>query len=111
MLNYQIQLDFNVHRFENSAESQIHVDANRVTFSSQCKKVFDLLMDGSLPLSVKSAMVEHNINSLPRRILDLKENGVLISDRWIEVSEIVKVRFKVWYMTPEQIEFNKTLNK
>ena len=103
MLNSQIQLDFTVHVVENNVESQMHLEKNRVAFGGQCLKVFNLLLNGS-ELTSKVAMTDYNIGHLARRILDLKENGVLIGDKWVE-------GVKVWFMTPEQIEFNKTLNK
>lgn len=94
---------FEVHKFENNPESQAHLEENRAHFSGQCKKVFDLLVAG-WQLTVKSALVDYNIQSLPRRILDLKKKGIEISDSWLSDT---KPATKVWYMSPQQASINK----
>lgn len=102
--NIQTNL-FEVHRFESSFESQIHLDENRVKFSQQGKKVFNMLLNGK-ELSVYEALVNSGISSLPRRILDLKQNGVVISDKWI-LNDDGKRLHKVWFMIDFQIKFNR----
>lgn len=89
---------FEVHRFENNPESQINLDKRRSDFSDKCKTVFDWLIEG-MEITVLWA-ANNSVSSLPRRIMDLRKNGVLISDRWDE-------KIKVWYMDKEQKEFNK----
>lgn len=91
-----------VHLFENNAASQCHLDDNRVHFSKQCLKVFDWLMTGE-GLTVLWA-ANNGVASLPRRIKDLKACGVLIDDSW---SFAMCAKVKYYYMTKEQIEFNK----
>lgn len=76
----QAQLDFTVHKRENSPESQRHLDANRSHFNRKCQQVFDLLMAGG-HLTVLGA-ANAGIASLPRRIADLRNQGVRISDFW-----------------------------
>lgn len=95
---------FEVHANENNPKSQRHLDENRGHFSAQCKKVFDILVTGR-QLTVKSAMVDYNIQSLPRRILDLKKKGVVITDSWLIDT---KPATKVWYMSAQQASQNKS---
>jgi len=68
----QLQMNFTTHSRENNPESQANLDANKPHFSKQCQLVWSLLQSGER-LTVRDAMVKHNINSLPRRILDLRE--------------------------------------
>ena len=87
-----------VHSRENNAESQQHLDKNRKRFSRKCRELLVRLYAGER-LTVLSA-ANTGISSLPRRILDLKESGVLISDKW-------ENGVKVWFMTEEQKFFNQ----
>jgi hypothetical protein len=93
----QTEIDF-THVFENNAESQINLDDRRIHFNAKCKLVFEWLQAGR-ELTVLQAAVD-GVASLPRRIADLKEKGVLVSDRWNN-------GIKVWFLDPEQLEFNK----
>lgn len=94
-----------VHSAENNSESQHHLIENKVHFNKQCQRVFDMLMDG-LELNVYDAMVVHGISSLPRRILDLKQRNVSISDKWYN-GEFKRIKSKVWFMS----ETDKLNNK
>ena len=91
----QLALDFNPHRDENNYHSRKHLEENRDKFSQQCKLVLTILQSGRR-LTVLSAINEYGISSLPRRILDLKENGVEIKDRWIEINN--KRAYKEWWI-------------
>lgn len=91
----QLELDFSPHRQENNYQSRRHLEENREKFSAQCQQVHDLLQSG-IRLTVLSAITEYGISSLPRRILDLKEEGVEVRDRWIEIEG--KRSHKEWYM-------------
>jgi hypothetical protein len=71
---------FNPHKAENNAASQKHLDANRAKFSRACSTVYSRLMAGDR-LTVRQCAID-GISSLPRRVLDLKEQGVAISDEW-----------------------------
>lgn len=69
----QTAFDFkgsSLHR-ENSRQMESFLIDNSVHFDGQCKKVWELLIKGER-LTVKGAMNAHDINSLPRRILDIK---------------------------------------
>ncbi len=99
----QNEIEFPVHTAENSKESETNLEENKVKFSRQCQRVFDILMSGDV-LTVYSAIAHHGIGSLPRRIKDLKDSGVSITDTWIENKAH---KYKVWQMDRVQIEKNK----
>lgn len=101
-----MQLDvFEIHSNENNRESLDNLNENRPHFNKQCQKVYDLLISGQ-QLTVYSSITQYHINSVPRRILDLKEKGVLINDKW---DESVKPKVKVWFMNNGSKEFNSKL--
>lgn len=79
----QLPLDFNAHASENNGSSKRHLEKNRDRFNAKCAEVYRRLMAGER-LTVL-ACANTGISSLPRRILDLKERGVEISDEWHEV--------------------------
>jgi len=83
------------HQRENNEASEQHLQENQKKFSKQCLKVLELLYQGK-KLTTYSAP-GYGILSLPRRILDLKENGVDIGDRWLYDSE-GKRTVKEWYL-------------
>ncbi len=83
----QAKIIFPPHERENNHESEQRLHAHREHFSSQCEKVYGLLRSG-IKLTVKSAMNDWNIMSLPRRILDLKQRGISIESRFIEGTNI-----------------------
>lgn len=88
-----------VHRLENNSRSQIYLDEKRQHFTKKCQQVFDLLMSGK-ELTVEGALVDHRVSSLPRRIKDLKESGVCLSDKWRD-------GVKVYFMSDGDRQFNK----
>lgn len=92
---------FQVHAHENNTESQRHLNANRVKFSAQCQRVFDMLMDGKR-LTVLEAHASYGISSLPRRVKDLKDNGVQLEDLWVN-------GVKKYFMNELQIQHNQML--
>lgn len=100
---------FTVHEIENLPEQQEHLDNNREYFSKQCTKVFGLLMEGKR-LTVLNAITEYGVASLPRRLKDLKENGVHINDEWI-IIDPDKPKIKVWFMSEETKVFNRKFFK
>lgn len=95
----QLQIDFTkplpVHIRENNRESEDFLNENRKELSAKCEKVLALLKSG-IRLTVKSALVNYGVSSLPRRILDLKEAGVSIEDEWVKIEG--KERFKEWFI-------------
>ena len=97
----QTEINFETHVRENNFESEQNLYENRKHFSAQCQKVYELLMSGDR-LTVYCAIVKCNVNSLPRRILDLKKMGVKLHDQFIP-----ETRIKEWWMTPDDILTNK----
>lgn len=93
----QMEFDF-THQEENNVESQKHLNKNRAAFNQKCQTVLDWLLEGQ-ELKVLDC-ANKGIASLPRRIKDLKEKGIDISDKWDS-------NIKVYYMTQEQILKNK----
>jgi hypothetical protein len=78
----------------NNAESEKQFKEHKGHFNNQCQVVYDYLMDGG-NLDVIKAMTELRIVDLRRRIADLKEQGVLITDDKIQGGHGAKF----WYMT------------
>lgn len=98
-----MQLDvFETHQHENNSSSQSHLNENKKHFNKQCEKVYDILMSGT-ELSVLSAITEERIHSLPRRLLDLKNQGVSISERW---NDQISPKTKVWFMNGNDMKKN-----
>lgn len=74
----QLAIDF-AHHYENNPVSQAYLDKNREHVNSQCIRLYNLLKSG-VRLTVMSAMNDHQIMSLPRRILDIeKRRGIKIN--------------------------------
>jgi hypothetical protein len=94
-LSLDLSKPFPVHSRENNRESEDFLNENRESFSANCEKVLALLKSG-VRLTVKDAIVNHGVSSLPRRILDLKQAGIEIKDAWISVEG--KRGFKEWYI-------------
>lgn len=92
------QLDiFQTHENENNKESQANLDKNRKRFNAKCKIVFDRLMAGEELTVLQCA--NDGIASLPRRIKDIREKGVEISDYWNN-------GVKYYFMTSDQVDIN-----
>lgn len=91
----QLILEFNpLHGKENNALSQAFLDEHRIKFNNKCKQTFERLIAGERLTVLHAANT--GISSLPRRIKDLREFGVIISDEWIVVNESEVIRY---YMT------------
>lgn len=88
---------------ENNTESQTHFEENKIHFSKQCETVLSLLMRG-YEITSYSAMVEHNIGHLARRLKDLKDAGIKISERWNP-----QARVKIWYCSQEDKAHNEKI--
>lgn len=92
---------------ENNIQSQEILEKNKHHFSKQCEIVFTLLMNG-VRLTTSKALIGirvndkiHKIGDLRRRIKDLKDAGV-------NISEILnKDRYKVWFMNDDDKNNNK----
>lgn len=100
-VSFQYAKEIKTHDRENNNESEQALYSNRKHFNDKCQQLYDLLMSGQI-LTVYSALVEHKIASLPRRALDLKQAGVLLTG-----SPLVGTRIKEWKMTQEQIKTNR----
>lgn len=90
------------HQIENNEKSQAHLNANAKKFSAQCQKVYDLLM-GGIRLTSRSAMIDHGIGHLARRIKDLKDfHKIDIKDEWEVDADGKTTRNLVWFIEPKQ---------
>src|SRR5690348_5468285 len=86
-----------LHNNENNPDSQSNLEQNAQKFSQQCLKVLEILNQGK-KLTVANA-ISYGINSLPRRILDLRErNGITnIIDEWVRDGNGKRL-YKQWYL-------------
>jgi hypothetical protein len=107
LFSKQSEFDFTVHSVENNQESQSILDEHKPKFSHQCKAIYYHFMNGG-KLTSHSALqgIRYEgklvqIGHLPRRIADLKENGVMLSFT-------LRDSFKEWYVSETDFEFNKT---
>ena len=76
-------IDFNKeHALENNHESDTNYLNNLKKFNHQNRVVFEQLLTGR-SLTVRDAMLNLNINSLPRRIKDCRDlHNIPIQSRW-----------------------------
>jgi hypothetical protein len=81
LFNQDLTVPF-VHHRENNPSSEKHYEENKVHFSNQCKALFDYLMKGN-EVNDEIARNVLKIRHVPRRKLDLREAGVIISgEKW-----------------------------
>lgn len=73
----------------------MNLELQRPKLNKQCSQVLNILLTGER-LTSWSAMVQHHIGHLARRILDLKEKGIQIQDEWKEENG---TRFKEYFLT------------
>lgn len=93
---------FDTHYPANNVESTETLTINRKSFTGQNLRLFTLLMRG-VKLSFHDAFTVHGITDIRRRAKDLTDiGGFQISKKFL-----FNTRCKLWYCTPEQIEFNK----
>lgn len=85
------QLDIFLHQWDNNPISQSILDNNKVHLNKKCLETLELLKSG-IRLTVRSALLDYGISSLPRRILDLKEKGIDVK------SELINGRFKIYFL-------------
>lgn len=97
------QFDLFVHDFDNNPESQKQLNKNRPELKTQCQRIFDLLMQGK-QLTVWSMYTIYKIGDPRRRMKDLKDSGVEVSETKTQKGT------KTWYMTPEQVKSNQKFN-
>lgn len=64
-----------LHTIENNAASQLSFEFNKARLSKQCVRILGILNTGAR-LTVRDALVNHDIGDLRRRVADLKESGV-----------------------------------
>lgn len=67
-------MQLTIHLTENNPFSQGELDSRREELTNNCQRVLKMLQQGQ-HLNPKEILIEHDISSLPRRILDLKNNG------------------------------------
>src|SRR5689334_5880392 len=87
--------NFEIHSRENNDASEDFLNENYDKFSKQCVFVLKLLKSGER-LSVPKAL-GLGIMSLPRRIMDLKVNGIEIKDEWIKDTNGKRI-MKEWFI-------------
>lgn len=96
----QRQPEFNfTHRAENNSESNEHLRQNHKRFDNQCQKVLRWLKQGGT-LTYDRANELYRIKHLPRRISDLKFNGIPVKSRWIHAGG---TRVKEYYLEETKI--------
>lgn len=87
--------EIETHQRENNDESEKHLQENQKKFSKQCLKVWELLRQGKRLTTMNAP--NYGILSLPRRVADLRENGVHIDDQWLYDSD-GKRTIKEWFI-------------
>jgi len=86
-----------LHERENNSESEKHLKANKYHFTGQVAVVLSLLQKGVV-LTVYNALTQYRIGDLRRRIKDIKDAGVDVSEDWVYDAEGKRTRFKKWYI-------------
>lgn len=97
----QSSIDFPVHVCESNRESEGYLESNKKRIVSNCRRLIELLMAGER-LTCNEMYSKYGIGDGRRRICDLKEAE-------IRVSFETNFKVKTWFMTEEDIAYNKTL--
>lgn len=103
---FEVKTKIEIHDVENNLQSQAILEKNKIHFSKQCMIIYNALISGyRLTTSMALIGIEvngeiHKIGDLRRRIKDLKDNGIKISE------QLNKDRYKVWYMSDEDKKIN-----
>jgi len=92
-MHRQPEFDF-THKADNTGEMREHLNQNRKRFDNQCEKVLRWLKQGGT-LTCDRANEMYRIKHLPRRISDLKINGIPVQSRWIRAGG---TRVKEYYL-------------
>lgn len=99
----QLTISFDVtHRHENNRESQKVLEQHRDDFSGDCWEILKRLLRGE-KLTVLEMTIQRVTSHLPRRILDLKEQGITIRDQWVEMNGR-KHHHKEYFMDFNEVE-------
>jgi hypothetical protein len=70
-------MQLELHLTENNPFSQGQLESRREHLTNNCQRVLELLKSGH-HLNTKEVLIQYDISSLPRRILDLKNSGIKI---------------------------------
>lgn len=97
-----------IHTHENNSESQQHLEANKKHFSQQCLKVLELLLQGKRLTTANAP--SYKILSLPRRLKDLRENGIFVDEEWI-LDDTGKKVMKQWFIQERTQNEKRDLQK
>ncbi len=105
-----MQTDLFIHGKENNNDSQIFYDKNKTRLSGQAVEVYRHLIKGNQlsnenPIFSNESYKTVRCGHLPRRIADIKEVGFLINSIRKESG------FVTYFMSKENIEFNRELEK
>lgn len=103
----QMAIDF-THNMENNQESDENYILNLDHFNNQCRMVLEQLLTGRR-LTVRGALISMDIGHLPRRIADLREAGIPVSDEFPKNEDGTKKRFKEYWL--EKPFINKFLSQ
>jgi len=96
-----------IHEKENNPESQEYLDKNRKRLSNQCLKVLELLLQGKRLTTINAP--SYGILSLPRRLKDLRENGIFVDEKWITPKNS-SVEIKEWFIEERTAKEKKELH-
>lgn len=84
-----------IHKKENNPASQQYLETHRHRLSKQCLMVLELLLQGKRLTTINAP--SYGILSLPRRLKDLRENGIFVDERWITPPNS-SVEIKEWFI-------------
>lgn len=89
-----------IHTRENTKENQKHLDNFRKAFTKDAAHIL-LLLIMRKQLTVRTAMAACITGDLRRRIKDIRDFGIDVSDKWVTTS--LSRRYKVYFMTDKQV--------
>jgi len=96
-----------IHTKENNAESEKHLRLYRRHFTRDAANVCYMFMQGQ-ELTVSFSMARGYTGDLRRRVKDLRDWGIDVSDRWV-TSLSTGRKYKSYYMEKPAIKAAKKL--
>lgn len=106
----QLTLNIEVHTQENNPISREFLNEHKEKFAHDTYMVLCVLVSGR-KLDYKTALVDGLTGDLRRRVKDLRDMGIPVSDEWVTTTN--ERKFKRWFMTDEDriIALNTLLNR